>query len=83
MADLTFSTTLLGQFLEDMEAYAEVKLVHSVKACCQVHTELFYSHTLMPVSRDAQSTFFISSLTVISEFGYLPIPSVNLIPVFC
>lgn len=24
MADLTFSTTLLGQFLEDMEAYAEV-----------------------------------------------------------
>lgn len=25
MADLTFSTTLLGQFLEDMEAYAEVK----------------------------------------------------------
>lgn len=25
VADLTFSTTLLGQFLEDMEAYAEVK----------------------------------------------------------
>lgn len=25
MADLAFSTTLLGQFLEDMEAYAEVK----------------------------------------------------------
>lgn len=24
VADLTFSTTLLGQFLEDMEAYAEV-----------------------------------------------------------
>lgn len=24
MADLAFSTTLLGQFLEDMEAYAEV-----------------------------------------------------------
>lgn len=31
VADLTFSTTLLGQFLEDMEAYAEVKLVHGVK----------------------------------------------------
>lgn len=27
VADLTFSTTLLGQFLEDMEAYAEVNLV--------------------------------------------------------
>lgn len=26
VADLTFSTTLLGQFLEDMEAYAEVLL---------------------------------------------------------
>lgn len=25
VADLTFSTTLLGQFLEDMEAYAEVR----------------------------------------------------------
>lgn len=28
VADLTFSTTLLGQFLEDMEAYAEVNLIH-------------------------------------------------------
>lgn len=27
MADLTFSTTLLGQFLEDMEAYAEVNKI--------------------------------------------------------
>lgn len=32
VADLTFSTTLLGQFLEDMEAYAEVKLSHKLKA---------------------------------------------------
>lgn len=49
MADLTFSTTLLGQFLEDMEAYAEVKLVQSLKACCQGHTELLFSHALIPV----------------------------------
>lgn len=49
MADLTFSTTLLGQFLEDMEAYAEVKLVRSLKTC-QEHTELLYSHPLMPVT---------------------------------
>lgn len=27
VADLTFSTTLLGQFLEDMEAYAEVNIL--------------------------------------------------------
>lgn len=33
MADLTFSTTLLGQFLEDMEAYAEVNLT-------KAHTEI-------------------------------------------
>lgn len=26
VADLAFSTTLLGQFLEDMEAYAEVSI---------------------------------------------------------
>eukprot|EP00064_Thunnus_orientalis_P012320 superscaffoldBa00001877_g12355 len=32
VADLTFSTTLLGQFLEDMEAYAEVSLKHAAEA---------------------------------------------------
>lgn len=32
MADLTFSTTLLGQFLEDMEAYAEVNDVVNLTA---------------------------------------------------
>ena len=41
MADLTFSTTLLGQFLEDMEAYAEVKLVLQ-------HATLNYCCALMP-----------------------------------
>lgn len=35
MADLTFSTTLLGQFLEDMEAYAEVN-----KALLYIHQSL-------------------------------------------
>jgi uncharacterized protein YeaO (DUF488 family) len=32
VADLAFSTTLLGQFLEDMEAYAEVKQRYLLQA---------------------------------------------------
>ena len=41
MADLTFSTTLLGQFLEDMEAYAEVNktMVYTRLNCCGFHNK--------------------------------------------
>lgn len=51
VADLAFSTTLLGQFLEDMEAYAEVR--------DSIHSYLKNSHTKALTLNIASLIFFL------------------------
>lgn len=66
MADLTFSTTLLGQFLEDMEAYAEVNLT-------KAHTEILLQPCSNAKNSNAQSSlfslYFINDPELLSQYN--------------
>ncbi|XP_064867063.1 serine/threonine-protein kinase SMG1-like [Oncorhynchus nerka] len=58
VADLTFSTTLLGQFLEDMEAYAEV--LNRVLACVSTAKQVLFSEPVLTAGNECVCVLLVS-----------------------